>query len=108
MTSRPGTGKTITFSLQCEFIPEQAVRESCHKMTHPLHPDMASRSGSTQGPPSSGLWRDISAIVSSRDASVMEENSAGIPANESLKMLEEKEGGPEPAVVYWAVVLLWR
>jgi len=74
-----------------EGVKSELFGESGHQVTHPSHPEMASRSRSTQGPPISGLRRDISAIVSSRDASVVEENSASIPAKEFLKMLGETE-----------------
>jgi hypothetical protein len=53
----------------------------------------------------SGNWKDISAIVSCRDASVFDDKGAGIPADEFLRLLEDPDNGKEAAAVRWAVRL---
>ncbi len=50
----------------------------------------------------SGLWKDVSALVSSRDASVIDKEGAGVTANEFLRMLEQSKAH---AAARWAVVL---
>jgi hypothetical protein len=50
-------------------------------------------------------WKDISTIVSCRDASVYDDRGAGIPAEEFLRILEDPENGKEAAAVRWAVRL---
>jgi hypothetical protein len=53
----------------------------------------------------SGIWKDVSTIVSCRDASIFDNRGAGIPAEEFLRLLEDPENGKEAAVVRWAVRL---
>ena len=53
----------------------------------------------------SGNWKDISAIVSCRDASAFDDKGAGIPADEFLRLLEDLDNGKEAAAVRWAVRL---
>jgi hypothetical protein len=50
----------------------------------------------------SGLWKDISALVSSRDACVSDKEGAGISASEFLRTLEQSKAH---AAARWAVVL---
>ncbi len=50
----------------------------------------------------SGLLRDVSAFVFSRDASVIDKEGAGVTANEFLRMLEQSKAH---AAARWAVVL---
>ncbi len=47
----------------------------------------------------SGNWKDISAIVSCRDALVFDDKGAGIPADEFLRILEESDNGQGAAAV---------
>jgi hypothetical protein len=37
----------------------------------------------------SGLWKDVSSLVSSRDASVVDKEGAGVTANEFLRLMEQ-------------------
>jgi hypothetical protein len=53
----------------------------------------------------SGLWKDFAMLVSTRDASVLDKDGAGIPASEFLKMIEQAEGGPASGAARWATVL---
>jgi hypothetical protein len=53
----------------------------------------------------SSLWADLSAIVSARDASILDSNGAGIPAAEFLRLLDEAEDGDAQAALRWAVTL---
>jgi len=53
----------------------------------------------------SGYWKDISTIVSCRDASVFDADWAGIPAEEFLRTLDDPDNGQEAAAVRWAVRL---
>jgi len=53
----------------------------------------------------SGNWKDVSTIVSCRDASIFDSAGAGIPADEFLRLLEDPENGKEAAAVRWAVRL---
>jgi len=50
----------------------------------------------------SGLWKDISALVSSRDACVSDKEGAGISASEFLRTLDQSKAH---AAARWAVVL---
>ncbi len=53
----------------------------------------------------SSLWTDISALVSGRDAQVLDDQGAGIPAAEFLRRFNEALDGKALASVRWAVVL---
>jgi hypothetical protein len=53
----------------------------------------------------SGNWKDVSTIVSCRDASIFDSEGAGIPAEEFLGLLENPDNGKEAAAVRWAVRL---
>jgi len=50
----------------------------------------------------SGLWKDVSALVASRDACVSDKEGAGVSANEFLRLLEQSKA---QASARWAVVL---
>jgi hypothetical protein len=50
----------------------------------------------------SGLWKDVSTLVSSRDASVVDKEGAGVIVNEFLRLLEQCKAH---AAARWAVVL---
>jgi hypothetical protein len=53
----------------------------------------------------SGNWKDVSTIVSCRDASIFDSEGGGILAEEFLGLLEDPENGKEAAAVRWAVRL---
>ena len=53
----------------------------------------------------SSLWTDLSTIVSARDATIHDNNGAGIPAAEFLRLLDEAEDGDAQAALRWAVTL---
>ncbi len=53
----------------------------------------------------SSLWTDLSTIVSARDATINDNNGAGIPAAEFLRLLDEAEDGDAQAALRWAVTL---
>lgn len=53
----------------------------------------------------SGVWADITALVASRVASVLDVDGAGVPAAEFLKRVQEAEEGAEMAAMRWAVML---
>ncbi len=53
----------------------------------------------------SGNWKDVSTVVSCRDASIFDNAGAGIPAEEFLRLLEDPENGKEAAAVRWVVRL---
>jgi hypothetical protein len=50
----------------------------------------------------SGLWKDVSALVASRDACVTDKEGTGVSANEFLRLLEQTKA---QASARWAVVL---
>jgi hypothetical protein len=53
----------------------------------------------------SGQWVDMRALVTTRDACILDKDGAGITASAFLKALDSAEDGPEEAAVRWAVVL---
>ena len=53
----------------------------------------------------SGVWGDITALVASRDAWVLDKDGNGVPAAEFLRRVQESEEGPEMAAMRWAVML---
>jgi hypothetical protein len=56
----------------------------------------------------SSLCVDIPTLVSGRDAQVLDDQGAGIPAAEFLRRFNEALGGKALASVRWAVVLIDR
>jgi hypothetical protein len=53
----------------------------------------------------SGLWQDITALVATREADVIDENGAGIGQAEFLRLIGEPSEGAEQAAIRWAVAL---
>jgi hypothetical protein len=52
-----------------------------------------------------GLWQNITDVVASRDASVLDETGSEVPASRFLKRVKEAEEGPEVGSIRWAVML---
>jgi hypothetical protein len=53
----------------------------------------------------SGLWQDIRALVSSREADVLDGDGAGIGQAEFLRLISEPSDRGEQAAIRWAVAL---
>jgi hypothetical protein len=56
----------------------------------------------------SSSWTDLATIVSARDATIHDNNGAGIPAAEFLRLLDAAEKGDARAALRWAVTLSER
>jgi hypothetical protein len=52
-----------------------------------------------------GLWQDITALVATREADVIDENGAGIGQAEFLRLIGDPSEGAEQAAIRWAVAL---
>ena len=53
----------------------------------------------------SGLWQDVSTLISTREADVIDENGAGIGHAEFLRLIGDPDDGAEQAALRWAVAL---
>ncbi len=53
----------------------------------------------------SGLWQDVSSLVSMREADVIDENGAGIGHAKFLRLIGDPDDGAEQAAIRWAVAL---
>jgi hypothetical protein len=54
----------------------------------------------------SSAWYDVPALICSNEAQVLDDQGAGIPANEFMAMLDDApEDGPESGSVRWAVII---
>jgi hypothetical protein len=53
----------------------------------------------------SGLWQDVSTLIATREADVIDENGAGIGHAEFLRLICDPDDGAEQAALRWAVAL---
>jgi hypothetical protein len=53
----------------------------------------------------SGLWQDVTALVATREADVIDENGIGIGQAEFLRLIGDPGEGAEQAAMRWAVAL---
>ena len=53
----------------------------------------------------SASWEDVAGMVKSRNASVLDNHGAEIPASEFLRRIQDEDGDPALAAVRWSTLL---